>query len=244
MSKVLLITGASSDIGVQLLRAVYNDYECIYLQYRNMNSELEKCISEFSGFSQIVPVYADFTDINSVQTMIDKIKEFEIIPNNIVHLSALKAYNSQFHKDKWDNYELGWQISVRSVVLLLQAFISAMAKKHYGRVVFMLTSYTKNIPEKYQSSYVTIKYALLGLMKSLSAEYIDKAITINGVSPDMIETKFLSNIPELIIEKNKVNSPLGRNIYIEEVIPVIQHMLSDLGASMTGQNIVISGGIR
>ena len=77
MSKVLLITGASSDIGVQLLRAVYNDYECIYLQYRNMNSELEKCISEFSGFSQIVPVYADFTDINSVQTMIDKIKEFE-----------------------------------------------------------------------------------------------------------------------------------------------------------------------
>ena len=186
----------------------------------------------------------DFTDINSVQTMIDKIKEFEIIPNNIVHLSALKAYNSQFHKDKWDNYELGWQISVRSVVLLLQAFISAMAKKHYGRVVFMLTSYTKNIPEKYQSSYVTIKYALLGLMKSLSAEYIDKGITINGVSPDMIETKFLSNIPELIIEKNKVNSPLGRNIYIEEVIPVIQHMLSDLGASMTGQNIVISGGIR
>ena len=91
---------------------------------------------------------------------------------------------------------------------------------------------------------MTIKYALLGLMKSLSAEYIDKGITINGVSPDMIETKFLSNIPELIIEKNKVNSPLGRNIYIEEVIPVIQHMLSDLGASMTGQNIVISGGIR
>jgi 3-oxoacyl-[acyl-carrier protein] reductase len=118
-----------------------------------------------------------------------------------------------------------------------------MMKEKYGRVVFMLTSNTVGIPAKYQSSYVTVKYALLGLMKALSAEYADKGITFNGVSPDMMETGFLDNIPDLIIEQNAQNSPLGRNIRIDEVIPVIEYMLSDRGAAMTGQNIAITGGI-
>ena len=59
----------------------------------------------------------------------------------------------------------------------------------------MLTSCTTNIPPKYLASYVTSKYALLGLVKALSNEYADKGIRINGISPSMIETKFLENIP-------------------------------------------------
>jgi 3-oxoacyl-[acyl-carrier protein] reductase len=90
---------------------------------------------------------------------------------------------------------------------------------------------------------VTVKYALLGLMKSLAVEYADKGITVNGVSPDMMETKFLSDIPEMIVEQNRENSPLGRNILVEEVTPLMKHMLSDAGASMTGQNIGITGGL-
>lgn len=132
---------------------------------------------------------------------------------------------------------------MRSIVLILQEFIASMAKNRYGRIVFMLTGNTKNIPAKYQTSYVTVKYALLGLMKSLSVEYMDRSITVNGVSPDMMETKFLSELPELIIEQNRERSPLGRNIYVEEVVPVIRLILSDSCASMTGQNIGITGGL-
>jgi 3-oxoacyl-[acyl-carrier protein] reductase len=118
-----------------------------------------------------------------------------------------------------------------------------MAKNRYGRIVFMLTSCTQNYPAKYQSSYVTVKYALLGLMKSLSVEYANKGITVNGVSPDMMETKFLSDIPEMVLEQNRENSPIGRNVFVGEVTPVICHMLSDMGASMTGQNVGITGGL-
>lgn len=59
----------------------------------------------------------------------------------------------------------------------------------------------------------------------------------------MIETKLLSDIPEMIIQQNRRNSPIGRNIYIGEVLPIISYMLSDTGAAMIGQNIVITGGL-
>lgn len=243
MEKVLLVTGASSELGINLINKVYSDYKRIYLQYRNMNDQLQETIDYLKGKTEIVLFKVDLSNVLDVNKMIADINESMILPNCIVHFPAPKAYNMQFHKDKWENYDLGWIVSVRSIVMILQAFMKNMARNKYGRIVFMLTNNTNNLPAKYQSSYVTVKYALLGLMKSLSVEYIDKGVTVNGVSPDMMETKFLSNLPEVIIEQNKANSPIGRNIYIKEVVPIMEYMLSDLGAAMTGQNIVISGGL-
>jgi 3-oxoacyl-[acyl-carrier protein] reductase len=243
VEKILLVTGASSEVGMRLVDEIYADYDLIYLQYRTKNDSFEKILSAHEGEGKIVPLQADFTDETNVSQMIEKIKETGKLPNQIVHLPAPKAYNKQFHKDKWENFQLGWEIEVHSIVTLLQTFIPSMAKNRYGRIVFMLTSCTQNYPAKYQSAYVTVKYALMGLMKSLSVEYADKGITVNGVSPDMMETKFLSDIPEMIVEQNRESSPIGRNILVDEVTPVIRYMLSDHGAAMTGQNVGISGGL-
>jgi 3-oxoacyl-[acyl-carrier protein] reductase len=243
MEKILLVTGASSEVGMQLVREIYKDYSRIYLQYRSMNDELEELIKTLEKEIECMSIQADFADEACIDEMIRTIKETDVLPNQIVHLPSPKAYNKQFHKDRWENFETGWEISVRSAVKIMQAFIPNMSKNRYGRIVFMLTSCTKNYPAKFQSSYVTVKYALLGLMKSLSVEYMDKGITVNGVSPDMMETKFLSEIPEMLVAQNRENSPMGRNILVEEVTPVIAHMLSDRGASMTGQNVGILGGL-
>ncbi len=243
MHKIMLVTGASSDIGMQLIRGIYKEYDLIYMQYCHMNTGFQQLISDIEEKVKIVLLQADFTNIDDVHTMIAKIKSLGEIPNNIVHLTAPKAYNQRFHKDNWDNFELGWEISVHSIVEILEAFIPELVKNHYGRIVFMLTSYTVGLPPKYQTSYVTVKYALLGLMKSLAVEYMEKGITVNSVSPNMMETKFLSEIPNLIVQQNATNSPLGRNIHIDEVLPVFHYLLSDLGAAITGQNIAITGGL-
>lgn len=243
MDKVLLVTGASSEVAGLLINKIYKKYSHIYLHYSHMNSGLEALIEKIKNEVEIFELKADFSNYEEVKQLIEIVKNRGIIPNNIVHLSSPRVYNKQFHKDIWENCDRGIEISVRSVFEILKAFLPYMSKEKYGRIVFMLTSNTVEKPAKYQASYVIAKYALLGMMKALSVEYMDKGITVNGVSPDMMETKFLSAIPEMIIEQNAVLSPIGRNIKIEEVVPIIEYMLSDAGAAMTGQNIAISGGL-
>ena len=63
---------------------------------------------------------------------------------------------------------------------------------------------------------------------------------VNGVSPDMMETKFLADMPELIIRQYAENSPAGRNLTVEDVIPTFEYLLSDGADMVTGQNIGIS----
>ena len=115
-----------------------------------------------------------------------------------------------------------------------------MAKKKYGRVVIMLTAYTIGTPPKFQSTYVTAKYALLGLMKSLAAEYRPYGVCINGISPGMIDTKFIEELPHPVVEQNIKNSVLGRNLTPEDIIPVIRYLLSEEASYITGSVFIDS----
>ena len=231
---ILLVTGASSDLGSSLIRETYKNYKKIWAHYNSSNDIVGKLRDELGDV--ICPIQADFSSIESTISMIEAISGSVELPNHIVHFSAPKARNLQFRKTTWSDFQVELETSLRSITMILQAFLPNMAKENYGRIVFMLSAYTIGLPPKYQSIYVTTKYSLLGLMKSLSVEYADKGINVNAVSPEMIETKFLSDLPRLIIEQNAQNRPNGRNLSVEEVLPVIVELLSDENF-VTGENI-------
>lgn len=238
--KVLLVTGASSDVGSALIRELAGEYDCIWANYcssaQNV-ADLRECFGE-----KVVPIQADFASQESTETMIRTILRDGREPDHIVHLSARKILNKKFHKYTWEEYQIEINTSLRPIVMIAEAFLPGMAKRHYGRMVFMLTSYLLGAPPKYQSPYITVKYAQYGLMRNLAAEYADKGITVNAVSPDMIETRFLENIPHLIVEQNAARSPLKRNLNVRDVVPAFRYLLSDEAEALTGQNIGITGG--
>ncbi|MCI9270119.1 MAG: SDR family oxidoreductase [Dorea sp.] len=238
--KNLLVTGASSDVGAELIRNVGENYGKIWAHYRSSSGIIEELRDQIG--KQIVPIQADFSNLESTVNFIEQICASGDIPDHIVHLSALKAHNLQFHKHTWENYQKEIDTSLRSITMILQCFVPRMAKKKYGKIIFMLSAYLLGVPPKFQSPYITVKYALLGLMKNLSAEYAAKGIMVNAVSPDMMETKFLSELPDLIIEQSAKNNPLGRNIYVQEVIPTMEYLLSEGSNIVTGQNIGVTGG--
>lgn len=238
MERVLLVTGASSEVGMKLIREIASKYKRIYLQYRTESEEFAKTVESVSTITEVKCLQADFLKETDVDALIDVLKSEEVLITDIVHLPAPKYYSKQFHKDNWENFEKGWNIGVRSITKILKAFIPAMSKAGFGRIVFMLSNVTNGEPPKFESSYVTVKYALLGLMKSLSAEYGEKNICINAVSPNMMETKFLSEIPDLILEANRASRPNGENVKIEDVVPVLISLLNE-NESRNGENIII-----
>lgn len=240
MSKILLMTGASSQIGINLIKEVEKNYEYILAHHSGDDSELLKLKEELGD--KLILIYGDFLSKEGTYKFVEDVKNTGKLPTHIVHLPAGKYENIKFSKITWDKFEQDINIALRSLVILLNSLLPAMAKEKTGKVVVMLSSCTLNIPPKYISSYVTSKYALLGLVKALANEYADKGITVNGVSPTMIETKFLKDIPELIIKQNAMNSPTGENLKVEDVIPTFKFLLSDSANAITGQNIGITNG--
>ncbi len=239
-NKILLITGASSDVGIELIKKVINKFDFILAHYVKDDAKLLELKKKFGD--KIILINGNFLSEKETYQFVENIKNTGKIPTHIVHLPAGKCENMKFSKMTWQKFDEDINIALRSLLLVLNNFLPLMAKNKYGRVVVMLTSYTLNIPPKYLSSYVTTKYALLGLVKALANEYADKGIRINGVSPSMIDTKFLDSIPELIVKQNALNSPTGKNLSVEDVIPTFEFLLSDDAECITGQNIAITNG--
>jgi 3-oxoacyl-[acyl-carrier protein] reductase len=240
--KVLLVTGASSDIGMHFIHSIAADYEVIWTHYCSSATRAEQLADRYGD--KIKPMQADFSKEEDIENMIRVIKDSQYFPDHIVHLSAPRAVNKNFHTTHWEEFDTNLNSTLRPIVMLLESMIPYMAKQRYGKIILMLSSCLIGIPPRCQSTYVTIKYALYGLMKSLSAEYADKGICVNAVSPDMIETRFVEDVFHLIREQNAEKSPLKRNLTVEDVIPAFQYLLSDDTVAVTGTNMEITGGIR
>lgn len=237
MRNVLMVTGASSDVGTSLIQKVAANYEKIVAHYCHWNTQMESLKQELG--EKIVFLQADFSDADSVQNMITAIQEQGLEPNHMVHFPAPKILAKKFCKTTWSDFDSGWEISLHSLFTILQTFLPHMAKQKYGKIIVMLTVCTWDKPPKYQACYTTVKYALLGMIKSLAIEYEGKGITFNGISPDMIQTKFLADLPELMIEQYASNRPAKQILTVKEVLPVFEFLLSEGANQINGENLRI-----
>jgi 3-oxoacyl-[acyl-carrier protein] reductase len=239
MNNIVFITGASSDIGVALIKNLTE--ECVIIAHYNSNNKILLELQK-ETINRIVPVQADFSSSESVIEMLDTIESEIGIPNKVIHLAAPKFENLRFKDVEWNNFQNEINVSLGSITLILNRFLPKMALQKRGRVVTILSSVVLGTPPKALSQYTTVKYALLGLMRALASEYADKKITVNCISPSMVETQFLSQINERIVELAAEAHPLKRNATVLDVIPSILMLLSDDASYINGVNIPITGG--
>lgn len=245
MNDKYLIMGASSDVGMAYIQYLItlNEPVTVLAHYRTMNETFARICKSESEVT-IIPLQADLTREEELDSMLQYIRKSHGDLTHILHLPAEKLEYCKIKQMDWEKMELDFKIQVLSLGKVLQTFLPQMAKRRFGKVVVMLSSVTLGMPPKFMTSYVVNKYALLGLMKSAAMEYADKGITVNGISPNMMETKFLQNLDERLVEMTAASSALHRNVKIEEVIPTIRLLMSDASNCMNGTNINLSGGDR
>ena len=106
----------------------------------------------------------------------------------------------------------------------------------------MLSMVINGMPPKHNADYVIVKEALYGLVKAIAVEYAEKGISINGISPALIETKFIENMHDYTIGENAKLSPVGRNLIIADIIPTIRFLMSEGSDCINGQNISVTCG--
>lgn len=242
MYRVLCVTGASSDVGMCLINRIEGNYDYIICHYRSGLRYVEELKTKYGD--KIIPLFADFSEEQSTRNFAKTVIEKGMTPQHFIHLSSssFSSVNVKFGKTSWEQFEKEIAITFRSAVILSQAFLPLMAKQDYGKVIYMLSAQMIWKPAKpYATAYTCVKHALYGLMESLSAEYAPKHITVNAVSPSMIDTKFLK-ISELIKEMNAFESPIKRLLKPEDVVPTFEFLLSEGADTITGQNIPVTAG--
>jgi 3-oxoacyl-[acyl-carrier protein] reductase len=244
MSKeILLVTGASSDIGLALIRRVVSTRkDCVVLAHHHASGERLEELRKTLGTDSIFPVQADFSSGASTLVMAEQVMREFGAPSQIVHLPGLKLVYERFTKFNWEHFEADLNIQVRSAVILLKRFLPAMAKLPNAKVVFVLSSVTREVPPKFLSMYGIVKQAQLGLMRALASEYGETGLRVNAVSPGMVDTRFLDNVPDMIKQMGAASSPGGRNAQPEDVVNVVEFLLSAECGNVNGIELPVTGG--
>ena len=244
MNKVYLITGASSEVGMAYIKKLdesISENVTVVAHYGKNRAGLDALQKELSHVTLNI-VQADLSLLEGAEIICNHIKENQLEVTHVLHLAA-SAF-SHVKIKKWDEEKVRKEMQIQffSFASMMKEVLPKMAKAGFGRVCVMLSSYVLGTPPKFMSDYVVVKSALWGYVKSAAAEYGEKGVRINGISPNMMETKFLQNIDEKIVQMTADSSALKRNISVEETVNGIAFLLGDEASYINGINLNFSGG--
>jgi 3-oxoacyl-[acyl-carrier protein] reductase len=123
-----------------------------------------------------------------------------------------------------------------------RAVIKGMMKRRAGRII-NITSIVGLTGNKGQANYAASKAGLIGFTKSVAKEYASRGVLANCVAPGFIETDMTAALPDEARATLLQDIALGRLGRPEDVAGAVLFLASDLGGYVTGQTLVVDGGM-
>ncbi|MEZ5727850.1 MAG: SDR family oxidoreductase [Burkholderiaceae bacterium] len=188
--------------------------------------------------------HLDVTDSAAIRDTLDSIAPLDVLFNcaGYVHQGTiLEADDAAL--------DFSFSINVRAMYHTIRAALPRMIDNGGGSIVNMASvcSSIKGFPNRFV--YGTTKAAVIGLTKSVAADYVTRGIRCNAICPGTVETPSLHDrMRELgdIEEARKMftaRQPMGRLAVADEIVPIVVYLASDESAFATGQYFNVDGGI-
>ena len=132
--------------------------------------------------------------------------------------------------------------NLKGAFLTIRAVVKGMMKRKAGRIV-NVGSVVGLIGNKGQANYAASKAGLIGLTKSVAREYASRNILVNCVAPGFIETDMTDALPVEARASLLQQIALGRLGRPEDIAGTVLFLVSDLAGYVTGQVLVVDGGM-
>ena len=166
----------------------------------------------------------------------------------LVNVAGFVHHGSILECDQKD-YDCSMNLNVRSMYGMIQAFLPAMLDHGGGSIVNVasVASSIKGLPNRF--IYGTSKAAVIGLTKSVAADYVRRGVRCNAIAPGTIQSPSLDeriaafDDPEEARRDFIARQPMGRLGRAEEIAAAVLYLASDESAYTTGQVLLVDGGI-
>lgn len=214
-----LVTGASRGIGLAIA------------------SRLEQ-----EGYRLITPSRSelDLSDLNSIKSFraANQNTKIDILVNNAGENIVQPLVEIDF--ETWNRIQT---INLDSAFLLTQHFGRQMCERKWGRIL-NIASLFSFLTKAGRGSYTASKHALVGLTRTAAIEWSSSGVMVNSLSPGFVNTELTrkNNSRERITEISAL-IPAGRLGEPAEIAEVAAFLVSKKNSYLTGQNIVVDGGI-
>ncbi|MCM8730275.1 SDR family oxidoreductase [Hephaestia sp. GCM10023244] len=233
--KRALITGAGQGIGRETAALFAAQGATVWA------SDLHGAALE--GLDGCIPIALDVTDAGAVQAIGERVGAIDILFNcagMVVSGTVLDCSD--------DDWARSLDVNVTAMFRLIRAFLPGMIARNSGSIINMasIVGAPKAAPNR--CAYGMSKAAVVGLTKSVAADYVTQGIRCNAICPGTIETPSLHDRLretgdfEGALAAFRARQPMGRLGQPQEIAALALYLASDESAFMTGQSLMIDGG--
>jgi 3-oxoacyl-[acyl-carrier protein] reductase len=238
--KIAIVTGASRGIGRSIAEMLAARGAHVVAASRGDHAAATAAaIREAGGRAEAVS--ADVTDAASVEAMaggaLERHGRIDILVNN-----AGIARDQLMLRMKRDDWDQVIATNLTSAFLCVQAVLKPMIKQRGGRII-SISSVVGQTGNAGQVNYAASKAGLIGFSKAMAREVASRNITVNVVTPGLIETDMTTAITNKAQADWASAIPLGRLGAPRDVAAAVCFLASDEAAYITGQVLAVNGGM-
>lgn len=220
--KKVLITGGATGIGkAAALLFIEKGYD-VFITYNTT-------LPDYDGAAA---VKCDLSSVEEIKRLFETVGNIDVLVNN-AGISLIKL----IHDTSEEEYDLVNDINSKSYFFTSKLAVKSMIKKHKGAII-NVSSMWGQVGGSCEVAYSMSKAAVIGLTKALAQELAPSGITVNCVSPGIIDTRMNEQFDKADLE-NEV--PLGRLGTPEEIAKAILFFAEN--DYITGQVLGVNGGI-
>ena len=241
--KTAVITGCLQGIGRATMdmfaRNGANVFACCLAQTDEFEAHIESLRQECGV--QIIPVYFDMMDDDSVKAAVKEIQKAKLPIDALINIAGM-ARDALFPMVKMDDLRATYQVNVFAQVLFSQYIVKLMQRHGNGGSIVFTSSISGLEGRAGQLAYASSKAAVVAVAKTMAAELGGAKIRVNTIAPGFINTDMYKDVPKETVEQKVQRTAMKRMGEPDEIAKAMVFLASDASSHITGQVIRIDGG--